>query len=96
MTLTYHVSVEHDNGNWRAVCPALRDHGAVTGGETREEALTHIENVISMILVEMQSAGAPPPPDEVVPGGIKHLQIKGPWLDLYTVPEISPWERQKG
>ncbi|MEE9220592.1 MAG: hypothetical protein V3U34_03555, partial [candidate division NC10 bacterium] len=26
-------------------------------GETREEALTHIENVISMILAEMESGG---------------------------------------
>jgi predicted RNase H-like HicB family nuclease len=46
------------------------DHGAVTGGETREEALTHIENVISMILAEMESGGVSPPPDEPVPGGI--------------------------
>jgi predicted RNase H-like HicB family nuclease len=46
------------------------DHGAVTGGETREEALTHIENVISMILAEMESGGVSPPRDELVPGGI--------------------------
>jgi predicted RNase H-like HicB family nuclease len=34
---------------------ALRDHGADTGGETREEALIHIENVIAMILAETES-----------------------------------------
>jgi|TARA_B100000315_G_scaffold250152_1_gene282506 predicted RNase H-like HicB family nuclease len=70
MTISYHVTVARQGTEWRAVCPALKDHGAVTGGDTREEALTHIENVILMTLVEMQSAGAPPPPDVVVPGGI--------------------------
>jgi len=70
MTLTYHVIVEHDNDNWRAVCPALLDQGAVSGGETREEALVHIEGVLVMILSEFAANGAPPPPDTTVPGGI--------------------------
>ena len=50
--------------------PALRDHGADSGGESHEEALIHIENVISMILAEMESGGVSPPPDEPVPSGI--------------------------
>ena len=70
MTNRYHVTVERRQDEWRAVCPALMDHGAVTGGETREEALTHIENVISMILAEMESGGVSPPPDQLVRGGI--------------------------
>ena len=70
MTIRYHVTVDRQDDQWRAVCPALRDHGTVTGGETREEALIHIENVISMILAEMESGGVSPPSDELVPGGI--------------------------
>ena len=70
MTVRYHVTVDRQGGQWRAACPALRDHGAVTGGETREEALIHIENVISMILAEMVSGGVSPPLDELEPGGI--------------------------
>jgi predicted RNase H-like HicB family nuclease len=70
MANRYHVTVDRQGDQWRAVCPALMDHGAVTGGETREEALTHIENVISMILAEMESGGVSPPRDELVPGGI--------------------------
>ncbi len=70
MTNRYHVTVDRQDDQWRAVCPALMDHGAVTGGETREEALTHIENVISRILAEMESGGVSPPPDELAPGGI--------------------------
>jgi len=44
--------------------------GAVSGGETREEALVHIENMPLMILKEMETDGASPPPDMVIPGGI--------------------------
>ena len=70
MTFRYHVTVVRQGTEWRAVCPALRNHGAVIGGETREEALTHIDNAIQMILTQMQTDGIPPPPDEAVPGGI--------------------------
>ena len=70
MTIRYYVTVYRQGTEWRAVCPALKDHGAVTGGETREEALTHIENAISMILAEMELNGVSPPFNEPVPGGI--------------------------
>lgn len=62
MTIRYHVTVDRQGGEWWAVCPALRHHGAAIGGETREEALAHIENAILMILKEMASNGIPPPP----------------------------------
>ena len=70
MTIQYHVTVDRLGDEWQAVCPALRHHGAVIGGETREEALVHIEYAILTILAEMKSNGVPPPPDEVVPGGV--------------------------
>lgn len=63
MTIRYHVTVARHRDEWRAVCPALRQHGADMGGETREEALTHIDNAIQMILEQMQTDGLPPPPD---------------------------------
>ena len=68
--MLYHVAVSRHGDEWRAVCPALRHHGAVIGGETREEALTHIENAILMILAELDFNGLPPPPNEPVPGGV--------------------------
>ena len=43
---------------------------AAIGGETREEALVHIENAILMILKEMASNGVPPPPDQMTPYGV--------------------------
>ena len=70
MPQIYHVTVERDGDAWRAVCPALRNHGADIGGETREEALTHIDNAIQMILAEMQTDGIPQPPDETVPDSV--------------------------
>lgn len=70
MTFRYHVTVVRQGTEWRAVCPALRHHGAVIGGETREEALTHIDNAIQMILTEMERNGVSPPADEPVSGGI--------------------------
>jgi predicted RNase H-like HicB family nuclease len=70
MTVRYHVTVSQHGDKWRAVCPALRHHGASVGGETREEALTHIENAILMILTEMERNFVSPPADEPVAGGI--------------------------
>jgi predicted RNase H-like HicB family nuclease len=70
MTICYHVTVSRCRDEWRAVCPALRKHGADIGGETREEALTHIDNAIQMILLQMQTGGIPPPPDETVPNSL--------------------------
>ena len=70
MPIRYHVTVGRHGDEWRAVCPALRHHGAVIGGETSEEALTHLEHAILTILIEMEANGVPPPPDKVVPGGV--------------------------
>ena len=70
MTAKYHVKIDRHGNAWRAVCPALRQHGAVIGGGTRKEALVHIANAIQMILLEMASSGVSPPADEPVPGGV--------------------------
>ena len=70
MVVSYHVTVDRQGNEWRAVCPALRHHGAVIGGETREEALAHIENAILMILAEMELNGLSPPTNEPVLGGV--------------------------
>ena len=68
--MRYHVTIDRQGSQWRAVCPALKVHGAVTGGETREEALVHIQSVISMILANLEPGGVSLPPDELVPDGI--------------------------
>jgi hypothetical protein len=70
VTVGYHVMVSRQGDEWRSVYPALRHHGANIGGETREEALAHIENAILMILTEMERNGVSPPADEPVPRGV--------------------------
>ena len=46
----FKVVVEPDEGRWSAYCPALLKQGASTWGETEEEALQHIDEVVQWIL----------------------------------------------
>lgn len=70
MKYTFHIVITPESGSWRARCPALESHGAVTGGETKEEALTHIHSVLVMILGKMEADGTTVPPDGAVPDSI--------------------------
>jgi predicted RNase H-like HicB family nuclease len=69
MTYTFHVVVQHDADEWHAYCPAFKSHRASTGGQTREEALTHIHSVLFMILTQILAQGAAVPVDVEVPHG---------------------------
>jgi predicted RNase H-like HicB family nuclease len=57
-TYSFTVVVEPDedfDGNpsgWHAYCPALKHLGGATWGETREEALKNISEVVHMIVEE--------------------------------------------
>jgi predicted RNase H-like HicB family nuclease len=70
MRYTFHVVITPGSGAWRARCPALESHGAVTGGETKDEALTHIHSALVMILGKMEADETTVPPDVAVPDGI--------------------------
>ena len=52
-TYSFRVVVEMDENRWHAYCPALKDHGAVTWGNSREEALKNIEEVVQMVVEEI-------------------------------------------
>jgi predicted RNase H-like HicB family nuclease len=56
-TYTFKVVVEPDDGAWHAYCPALLEHGGATWGETREEALRNIEEVVKMVVESMLEHG---------------------------------------
>jgi predicted RNase H-like HicB family nuclease len=49
-TYTFKVVVEPDEDRWHAYCPALEGRGASTWGNTREEALKHIDEVIQLVV----------------------------------------------
>lgn len=69
MNYTFHVVVERDAHQWRAYCPAFESYEASTGGETREEALTHIHSRLFMILEQILAQGAAIPADVEFPNG---------------------------
>ena len=66
-TYNFKVVIEPDEdfeGNpsgWHAYCPALKQLGGATWGETRDEALKNINEVIHMIVEEFIEEGRPLP-----------------------------------
>ena len=66
-TYNFKVILEPDedfDGNpsgWHAFCPALERLGGSTFGETREEALRNINEVVRMIVQELIEEGEPFP-----------------------------------
>ncbi len=68
-TYIFRVVVEPDEDRWVAHCPALEKYAATTWGNTREEALQHIHEVVRMVLeelVEDQEAIPEEPSEEVI------------------------------
>ncbi len=60
-TYVFNVVVEPDDGRWHAYCPVLEERGAATWGETQEEALKNIQEVVQMVVEEMIRDGEPIP-----------------------------------
>ena len=59
---------EHNDGRpaFRAYCPALESIGASTWGNTRDEAVKHIGEVLHMIVEELAKEGKDIPPDALI------------------------------
>ncbi|MBI3799364.1 MAG: type II toxin-antitoxin system HicB family antitoxin [Deltaproteobacteria bacterium] len=49
-TYIFKAVVEPDENVWSAYCPALLQQGAATWGNTKEEALHNLEDVVKMVL----------------------------------------------
>lgn len=62
-TYVFRVVVEPDDDRWAASCPALEYLGAATWGNTEEEALKHIHEVVQMVVKELLEEGGPIPSD---------------------------------
>ena len=58
----------HEDGRpaFRACCPALESAGASTWGDTREEAMKNIQEVLHMIVDELAEEGKEIPPDALI------------------------------
>lgn len=53
-TYTFRIEVEPDEDAWHAYCPALVQYGGATWGETREEALENIRQVVEMVVADLR------------------------------------------
>ena len=56
-TYIFPVTLESDEEGWRAFSSALESMGASTWGETREEALKNIREVLTVMLEEFLEEG---------------------------------------
>lgn len=57
----FRTELEADEDGWRAFCPPWENIGASTRGQTQEEALQNIQEVLAMILEEFKEDGQPVP-----------------------------------
>lgn len=57
----FRVVLEPDNDRWFAYCPLLQKQGGATWGDTREEALRNLQEVLQMVVNSMREQG------EVIP-----------------------------
>ena len=62
-TYRFRVVIEPDEDQWIAYCPTLVRQGAATWGDTREEALKNIREVLQMTLESMIFHGETIPVD---------------------------------
>ena len=68
-TYIFKIVLERDEdfdgkpAGWHVYCPVLESKGASTWGETREEALENIREVLGMMVEEMNGDGEPIPTD---------------------------------
>jgi predicted RNase H-like HicB family nuclease len=65
-TYIFKVVIEPDEDKWSAYCPALLKQGASTWGNTEEEALQHIHEVVQMVVQTLMEDGEPIPEDVLV------------------------------
>jgi predicted RNase H-like HicB family nuclease len=72
-TYVFKIVVEPDEDRWSAYCPALLKQGAATWGDTKEEALKNIEEVVRMVVESL----------------IEHKERvpEGPTNDVHLSPE---------
>ncbi|MFQ6029744.1 MAG: type II toxin-antitoxin system HicB family antitoxin [Dehalococcoidia bacterium] len=65
-TYVFRVVVEPDEDRWVAYAPALKDRGGATWGNTQEEALKNIQEVIQMTVESMVQHGEQMPDDSAI------------------------------
>lgn len=62
----FQIELEPDDDGWRAFCPHWENIGASTWGQTQEEALQNIQEVLTMIIEEFNEDGQQVPLNDQV------------------------------
>jgi len=57
----FRVVLESYEDKWRAYVPELEAKGAATWGDTKEEALRNIQEVVRMVVEDLREDGQPVP-----------------------------------
>lgn len=57
----FQIELEPDEDGWRAFYPSWENIGASTWGQTQEEALHNVQEVLTMIIEEFNADGQPVP-----------------------------------
>ena len=73
---TFKVIIEPDGDKWHAYCPILEEKGASTYGDTWDEALKNIKEVLIMTLENMKQHG------EKIPIEKKNLKNLVPYSEV--------------
>ncbi len=76
-TYTFKVVMEPDEDGWHVCCPALVEQGAATWGQTPEEAMKNIQEVVEMVIESLIEDGERIPDEP-------HDQVH-----VSDVPEVS-------
>ena len=64
ITYTFKVIVEQDDDRWHAYCPALVDRGGASWGDTPEQAVANLHEVVQMVVESLAEHGEPIAPTE--------------------------------
>ncbi len=64
-TYNFKVRIEPDEEMWSAYCPALIQQGAATWGNTKEEALKNIHEVVHMVVQSLTEHGGSIPEESI-------------------------------
>ena len=76
-TYIFRVVVEPDEDRWIAYCPLLQSKGGATWGETQDEALQNIQEVVQMTVRSMIEHG------ESLPEGPSNE------VSIFTEPNVA-------
>lgn len=60
-TYVFRIVLEEEGGRWHAAVPELESQGAATWGNSRDEAIRNIQEVLQMVIEELLEDGEPIP-----------------------------------